>query len=123
MTFVIRREQIARLAEMMYEPIVLALARDLAVDPDTVRQFLRRIRTAYRIESLPDISRIAQIARTHGVDFDQPPENAWMRAMLSDAQVHDVSRRVLRLEREAQRRKQVAEHNEAIDDLLAGRDA
>ncbi len=118
MTLTIRNEQLASLAEMMYEPIVLELSRDLAANPDAVRQFLRRIRTTYRIESLPDVALIAQIARIHGVDFEQSPANAWMQAMLSDSEVFDVSRRVLRLEREVQRRKQVAEHNGEIDEIL-----
>jgi hypothetical protein len=71
---------------------------------------LERARS-YGLRSARDICRYLNICVLYGWEFDALPENAWMRAILTDAAVSSPSGRLHRLVDRCLERARVQQHN------------
>jgi hypothetical protein len=119
---VIRDAQWAALGGVRERVFLTAQAERLAVAaPDlpngarlaAAERLVERAR-GYGLRSPAELAAFVDLAATHGIELETLPENAWMRAMLTDPDVSVPGQRLERLVLEIARRASREKKNEEV---------
>ena len=117
----IRSEQMRVLTEShsaaFDRSLVLHVAQsfpDLAPKAETFVRMARAKAASYQLTGARDIRHFVDLCAVNGIDFDQEPANAWMRAALLDPAITNPSERLRVLLAKCQRRLSVIEHNARV---------
>ena len=129
----IRQEQLATITHAGRERFVARMASHVrlyfasaveSLDDQALHGLVERTASRardYGLASEQDVCRFLNLCAVYGWDFDEQPDNRWMRELLTDAAVTDPGQRLRRLVDRCLHQRDVERHNQRIAEEFAAR--